>query len=103
MKVYTGSILGIRALTPEQREQTRQELQWLESDMVRRRKKLAFWTECKDVADANPSMAPEMREGAAYFYEQSVKLVASGEKLRAYLVAELQEQPEHQPAYHHAH
>lgn len=103
MKVYTGSVLGVRELTPQQREKTRRELEWLERDMLRRRKKLAWWTKCKARADADPTMDADMREGAAYFYEQSLKLIASGEKLRAYLVAELQEQPEHQSAYHHAH
>ena len=102
-KVNTGSVLGIRVLTPEQREQTRRELEWLERDLVRRRKKLAWWTQCKARAEADPDMDPEMREGAIYFYEQSEKLIASGEKLRAYLLAELQDQPEHQPSYHHAH
>lgn len=102
-KVYAGSTLALRELTPEQRETTRKELEWLERDLIRRRKKLAFWTECKTLADADPAMAPDMREGASYFYEQSLKLLASGEKLRAYLIVELQSQPEHLPAYHYSH
>ncbi|KAA6490823.1 hypothetical protein DXT98_01295 [Agrobacterium sp. ICMP 7243] len=102
-KVYTGSVLGIRALTEEQRAKTREELAWLETDLVRRRKKLVFWTECKARAEADPTMPPAKRDGAFYFFNEAQKLVASGEKLRAYLVAELQDQPEHQPAYHYAH
>ena len=48
-------------------------------------------------------MRQDKREGAFYFYEQSLKLISSGERLRAYLIAELQDQPEHRPAYHYAH
>ena len=102
-KVYTGSTLGVRKLTAGQREQTRKELVWLERDLIRRRKKLAFWTECKARAEADPTMPQAKRDGAIYFYGEARKLLASGEKLRAYLIAELQEQPGHLPAYHHAH
>ncbi|QND46977.1 hypothetical protein HB780_14665 [Rhizobium lusitanum] len=102
-KVYTGSVLGIRTLTEEQRAEVREELAWLETDLVRRRKKLAFWTECKARAEADPAMPQAKRDGALYFFKEAQKLIASGETLRAYLVAELQEQPEHQPAYHYAH
>jgi hypothetical protein len=102
-RVYTGSVLGVRVLAPDELAQTREELAWLEQDLIRRRKKLAFWARCKARVEAEPDMKASMREGALYFHDQALKLVASGEKLRAYLVVELQDQPDFQPAYHHAH
>lgn len=101
--VYTGSILGIRELTEEQRAVTRAELAWLETDLIRRREKLAFWTRCKARVESDPTIPQAKAERALYFYEEARKLVASGEKLRAYLIAEIQDQPDHRPAYHHAH
>lgn len=95
--------MGVRVLAPDELAQTREELAWLERDLVRRRKKLAFWARCKDRAEADPAMKANMRDGAAYFHDQALKLVASGERLRAYLVVELQDQPDYLPAYHHAH
>lgn len=102
-RVYTGPILGVSVLTPGELARTREELAWLERDLIRRRKKLAFWTRCKARAEAEPDMKASMREGAFYFHGQALKLVASGERLRAYLVAELLDQPDYLPAYHHAH
>ncbi|MFS8047025.1 hypothetical protein [Rhizobium sp. BR 314] len=90
-------------MADKQRDAARKELAWLETDLIRRRKKLAFWTECKARAEADPTMSQAKREGALYFFEAAQKLVSSGEKLRAHLVAEIQDQPEHQPAYHYAH
>jgi hypothetical protein len=103
VKVYTGSVMGVRPMTESQREETRRELEWLEQDLVRRRKRLAFWAKCKARAESEPDLPQDMREDAFYFYEQSLKLVASGEKLRAYLVCDLQEQPEHVQPYFYAH
>ncbi len=102
-RVYTGSVLGVQALTDEQRAKTRQELAWLENDLIRRRKRLAYWTMRKQQAETLPDIPEELREGAFYFHARSQELVDSGERLRAYLIVELLEQPEHQPAYHYAH
>lgn len=102
-KVYSGSILGVRELTEAQRAETRAELTWLEKDLVRRRKKLAYWTARKQQAETLPHISDKLRRDTLYFYEQSVRLIQTGERLRAYLVAELQEQPEHQDAYYLAH
>ncbi|MGV1905042.1 hypothetical protein [Agrobacterium cavarae] len=101
--VYTGSVLGIRVMSEEQREKARAELAWLETDLIRRRKRLAYWTRRKHQAETLPDIPEDLREGAFYFHMRAQELVNSGERLRAYLVIELQEQPDHQPAYHHAH
>ncbi|NSZ04202.1 hypothetical protein G6M70_05790 [Agrobacterium tumefaciens] len=101
--VYTGSVLGISVMSEERRDAARKELAWLENDLVRRRKRLAYWTRRKHQAETLPDIPEDLREGAFYFHMRSQELVNSGERLRAYLVIELQEQPDHLPAYHHAH
>ncbi|NSL25118.1 hypothetical protein G6M40_22840 [Agrobacterium tumefaciens] len=101
--VYTGSVLGVREMSEEQRAKARAELAWLETDLIRRRKRLAYWTRRKQQAETLPDIPEDLREGAFYFHMRAQELVNSGERLRAYLVIELQEQPDHQPAYHHAH
>lgn len=102
-KVYTGSVLGVRELTDEQRAQTRKELEELETDLVRQRKRLAYWAMHKQRAETLPDIPEKLRQSAFHFHERAQELVTSSERLRAYLIAELQEQPEHQPAYHYAH
>lgn len=90
-------------MSEEQREKARAELAWLENDLIRRRKRLAYWTLRKHQAETMSDIPEDLREGAFYFHMRAQELVNSGERLRAYLVIELQEQPEHLPAYHHAH
>lgn len=90
-------------MSEEQREKARAELAWLETDLIRRRKRLAYWTRRKHQAETLPDIPEDLREGACYFHMRAQELVNSGERLRAYLVIELQEQPEHLPAYHYAH
>jgi hypothetical protein len=102
-KVYTGSILGVRELTERQREATRKELAWLETDLIRRRKRLAYWAMRKHQAETIPGIREELCQSALYFHARAQELVNSGERLRAYLVVELQEQPDHRAAYHYAH
>lgn len=102
-KVYTGSVLGVRELTDTQRAHVRKELEELETDLIRQRKRLAYWALRKHQADTMPHIREDLRQSAFHFHERAQELVASSERLRAYLIAELQEQPEHQPAYHYAH
>jgi hypothetical protein len=102
-KVFTGSIFGIRELTERQREDARRELTWLETDLIRRRKRLAYWTLRKHQAETMPHLREDLRQSAFHFHDRAQALVASGERLRAYLLIELQDQPEHLPAYHYAH
>ncbi|MER9474387.1 hypothetical protein [Mesorhizobium sp. M0520] len=102
-KVHTGSVFGIRELTEAQRAKTREELEWLEKDLIRRRKRLAYWTLRKTQAETIPGIPEDLRQGAFYFHARAQELVNSGEKLRAYLVVELQDQPEHLAAYHYQH
>lgn len=101
--IATGSVLGIRELTERQRNELRAALAWLETDLVRRRKRLAYWTMRKVHAETLPAIPERLRADTLHFHARSQELVASGERLRAYLVAELQDQPEHLPAYHYAH
>ncbi|CDZ66624.1 Hypothetical protein NGAL_HAMBI2605_49000 [Neorhizobium galegae bv. orientalis] len=101
--VYTGSVFGIRELTDEQRAATGKELAWLETDLIRRRNRLAYWTLRKTQVETIPGIREELRQSAFYFHARAQELVNSGERLRAYLVAELQDQPDHRPAYHYAH
>lgn len=102
-KVHRGSVFGIRELTDAKRAKARMELEWLETDLIRRRKRLAYWTMRKTQAETMPDFPQHLREGTFHFYGRAQDLVKSGEKLRAYLVAELQDQPEHQAAYHYQH
>ncbi|WP_105403582.1 hypothetical protein [Neorhizobium sp. T7_12] len=101
--VYTGSVFGICELSEEQREATRRELAWLETDLIRRRKRLAYWSLRKAQAETMPHVREELRQSAFYFHARAQELVNSGERLRAYLVTELQDQPDHRPAYYYAH
>lgn len=102
-KVFTGSVLGIREFTEQERAAARDKLTWLETDLLRRRKRLAYWAMRKAQAETLPDIPEDLRRSTLHFHARAQALVASGEKLRAYLVVELQEQPEHQPAYHYAH
>ncbi len=101
--LYTGSVFGIRELTEQQRDAARKELEWLETDLIRRRKRLAYWNMRKMHAETLPAIPERLRAETLHFHGRAQKLVATGERLRAYLIAELQDQPEHLPAYHHAH
>lgn len=102
-KVFTGSVLGVRELSEKERAAARDKLAWLETDLIRRRKRLAYWAMRKAQAETLPGISDDLRQKAFHFHARAENLVASGEKLRAYLIAELHEQPEHQPAYHYAH
>lgn len=102
-KFHTGSIIGVPELTDKERATARGRLAWLEADLVRRRKRLAYWAMRKAQAETLPDIPETLRQSAFHFHARAQALVASGERLRAYLVVELQEQPEHQPAYHYVH
>ncbi|UIY31012.1 hypothetical protein LZK73_12055 [Neorhizobium galegae] len=65
--VYTGSVFGIRELSEEQRETTRRELAWLETDLIRRRKRLAYWSLRKVQAETIPGIREELRQSAFHF------------------------------------
>jgi TfoX/Sxy family transcriptional regulator of competence genes len=82
--VYTGSVLGVRILTEQERDATRKELAWLETDLMRRRKRLVYWTLRKTKAETMPSILEDLRQSAFYFQARAEELVMSGERLRAY-------------------
>lgn len=102
-KIYTGSVLDVPELSQQERIAARDKLAWLEADLIRRRKRLAYWTMRKEQAETLPGIPEDLRQKTLHFHARAEKLVASGEKLRAYLIVELHEQPEHLPAYHYAH
>ncbi|BCH05684.1 hypothetical protein MesoLj131b_76830 (plasmid) [Mesorhizobium sp. 131-2-5] len=102
-KVHRGSVFGIRELTEEQREKTRKALELLEKELIRCRKRLAYWTLRKTQAETMPGIPEDLRQGAFHFHALAQRQVTSTEKVRAYLIAELQGQPEHLPAYHYEH
>ena len=102
-KIYTGSVLGVPELSQQERAAARDRLTWLETDLIRRRKRLDYWTMRKEQAETLPGIPDDLRQKALHFHARAEKLVASGEKLRAYLIVELHEQPEHLPAFHYAH
>ncbi|KAA3448630.1 hypothetical protein C7I87_20995 [Mesorhizobium sp. SARCC-RB16n] len=102
-KVFGGSIFAIRELTEEQRAKTRKELELLETDLIRCRKRLAYWTLRKTQAETIPGIPEELRQSAFYFQARAQELVSSSERLRAFLIVELQDQPAHLAAYHYQH
>ncbi len=101
--LYTGSVFNVHELTDGQRDAIQEELKWLETDLIRRRKRLAYWTMRKAQAESMPDLPEALRQETLHFHGRAQKLVATGERLRAYLVADLQDQPDHLPAYHYAH
>lgn len=102
-KVHTGSVFGIRELTDEQRVRMRKELELLEKDLVRCRKRLAYWTKRKTQIETTQDIPEHLHAGVLHFHARAQELVTATEKVRAYLVADLQDQPEHRPAYHYEH
>ena len=79
------------------------ELEWLERDLRRRREKLRFWARHKRNADGDPTYPEDMRLAAYKWHAQAESLVASGERVRSYLLLQLKDQPEYAPAYHYSH
>lgn len=75
----------------------------LEAELIRRRKLLAYWTMRRGQAETMPHITDDLRQQTVHFHARAAKLLASGEKLRAYLIVELQAQPEHLPSYHYGH
>ncbi|AMY00722.1 hypothetical protein AB0V79_27035 [Mesorhizobium ciceri] len=102
-KVHRGSVFGIRELTEDQRAKARKDLELLEKELIRCRKRLDYWTLRKTQAETIPGIPEDLRQSTFYFHARAQEQVNSTEKVRAYLIAELQGQPEHLPAYHYEH
>ncbi|WHA39753.1 hypothetical protein [Agrobacterium larrymoorei] len=102
-KIYTGSVLDVPALSQPEREAARDRLALLEAELIRRRKRLAYWTMRKEQMATMPHISDDLGQKTVHFHARAAKLLASGEKLRAYLIVELQEQPEHLSSYHYGH
>lgn len=102
-KVYTGSVFNVPELSDEGRIKLGAELAEIERKLNWRRKRLAYWTLRKEQAEVMVDLPLDMREGAVHFYTQSLKLVRSGEKLRATILAELYAQTEHRDPYYRSH
>ncbi len=102
-KIDIGSVLDVPELSRQERAAACDKLVWLETDLIRRCKRLAYWTMRKEHAETLSCIPDDLRQKTLHFHARAEKLVASGEKLRAYLIVEIQEQPEHLPDYHYAH
>lgn len=99
-KIRSGPVFPAKQLSEEERQALREELAWLEKDLVRRRDKLRYWTARKADAETLPHISEHLKSETLFFYEQAKELVETGTRLRAFLLSELQAQPEHAPAYH---
>lgn len=102
-KVRTGPVFPVKTMTAQQRAEHRAELEELVADLERRRDKLAYWTMRKHHAETLPDIPEDLRQETFEIYARAKHFVEVGERLRAWLMAELQEQPEHTPAYHLEH
>lgn len=101
--IHAGQPFPYRTLSAEERAEIEAELLWLEGDLRRRREKLRFWARHSRHAVEDPDYPEDLRQSVEKFYAQAEELVASGERLRGYLLLQLKDQPEYAPAYHYAH
>lgn len=99
--LHAGQPLPYRTLSEEERAEIKTELVWLEEDLLRRRSKLRYWSYRKGQAEADPEIPSDLREATLFYHEQAERLVASGNRLRAYLLLQLKEQPAYAPGYHY--
>ncbi|PTW61673.1 hypothetical protein C8N35_102388 [Breoghania corrubedonensis] len=100
IKLHSGSAFCIQELLEDERVETRSELEWLEKDLVQRRARLAYWARRKQDAETLPDVPEDLKQDTLYFYRRAVRYLQTGERLRAFLVAEIAGQPEHTSAYH---
>ncbi|MBD1549531.1 hypothetical protein [Roseibium aggregatum] len=100
---HKGTVFPVRELSEKERADTRAELEWLERDLIRRRKRLDYWTRRKHDAETLPNIPDDLRSETLYFFHAATRLVETGERLRAFLLVELASQPDHAPAYHQEH
>ena len=101
--IRAGQPFPYRTLSVEERAGIQTELEWLEGDLRRRRDKLRFWARHRQHAAEDPDYPEDLRKGVEKYHAQAEDLVASGERLRGYLLLQLKDQPEYAPAYHYAH
>ena len=101
--MQAGRVIEVRELADKQRDEARQTLTRLEAELVRRRRRLAYWTMRRAQAASMPTLPDSLRLETLHFCRRAEDLLAAGERLRAYLLVELQSQPAHGPAYHYAH
>lgn len=100
-KVLLGPIFPVAELNQPQGDALAAEIKWIEDELVRRRALYEKWKKRVERIDVYPDMPPEVRAGTLKAFNRYTTLVATGERLRAMLYAELLSQPKYQPAYHH--
>lgn len=87
-------------LSARQRAEIELELEVLEIDLVRRRKRLAYWTMRRAQAESMPDLPADLRAKTIHFHGRALDLVMSGEKLAATLRRQLQSAPELEKVVH---
>ena len=87
-------------LSARQRAEIELELEALEIDLVRRRKRLAYWTMRRAQAESMPDLPADLRAKTIHFHGRALDLVMSGEKLAATLRRQLQSAPELEKVVH---
>lgn len=102
-RVYRGAVFGEREMSPERREATGKQLAWVEKEVVRQRQRLAYWKARMDEVEAGVELPDDLKGEVAHFFERATKSLAAAERFRAFLIADLQDQPEYADAYHYSH
>lgn len=101
--IHRGPAFPSAELSEEELKALRAELAWLEEDLKRRRDKLRHWDRRRQQIAAHPGIPEDLRAAADHWHAQAENLVSTGERLRAYLLLQLKEQPEYADAYHYTH
>ncbi len=100
-KVLLGPIFPVAELNQPQGDALAAEIKWIEGELVRRKALYEKWKKRVERIDVYPDMPADIRTYTLEALDTYTALVASGERLRATLYAELLSQPKYQPAYHH--
>jgi hypothetical protein len=88
------------SLTAAKRAEIEAELEALELDLVRRRKRLAYWTTRKAQAATMPDLPADLHAKTIHFHGRALDLVMSGEKLAAILRRQLTTLPAYETVFH---
>lgn len=101
-KVLLGPVFPVDVMDDRHRAALQVELAELEESLKHRRASMEEWRHLAARAERELDAPADLRERTIRRYKRKCELVASGERLRAILLAELYSQPQFQPAYHHS-
>jgi len=101
-KVLLGPVFPVDVMDDRDRAALKAELAELERKLRGYRSSMEEWRHLAGRAERELDKPADLRERTIRRYHEKCELVASGERLRAILLAELYSQPEFQPAYHHS-